>query len=105
MVKLSAILLLGVLAIKGLAFEHKCTHDSQDFQEPDLIDVEEDFNPNGNDHSGRTLASYSNFRTYVTTVSSLVLAPLTATSRTNLFPPFLTTSLVPLRSSTPSVEA
>jgi len=64
MVKLSAILLLGVLAIKGLAFEHKCTHDSQDFQEPDLIDVEEDFNPNGNDHSGRTLASYSNFRTY-----------------------------------------
>jgi len=64
MSKLSAIILLGLLAITTFSFEHKCTHDEQDFQEPDLIDIEEDFNPDGNDHSGRTLASYSSLRTY-----------------------------------------
>lgn len=46
------------------AFEHKCTHDHQEIPEPEIIDVEEDFNPDGNDHNGRTLASYSNLRTY-----------------------------------------
>jgi len=54
---------MGLLAYNH-GFEHKCTHDEQDHQEPDLIDVEEDFNPEGNDHTGRTLASYSNLRTY-----------------------------------------
>jgi len=55
--------LLGLLAI-SYAFEHKCTHDLQDMPEPDIVDVDEDFNPEGNDHTGRTLASYSNLRTY-----------------------------------------
>jgi hypothetical protein len=62
MSRLSALFLLGLLAITTLAFEHKCTHDHQEMDEPELIDIEEDFNPEGNDHSGRTLASYSNFR-------------------------------------------
>jgi len=54
---------MGLLAFNH-GFEHKCTHDEQDHQEPEIIDVEEDFNPDGNDHTGRTLASYSNFKAY-----------------------------------------
>jgi len=62
--KILLLSMLGLLGVKTFAFEHKCTHDQMDHQEPDLIDVEEDYNPEGNDHSGRTLASYSNLRTY-----------------------------------------
>jgi len=61
--KLTALLLIGLLAFTH-AFEHKCTHDEQDHQEPELLDIDEEFNPEGNDHSGRTLASYSHFRAY-----------------------------------------
>lgn len=61
----SKLVLLGLLGVSSKAMEeHKCTHDLQDIPEPDLIDVDEDWNPDGNDHSGRTLASYSNLRTY-----------------------------------------
>jgi len=63
MTRLSAIILIALLAV-GYAFEHKCTHDHQEAPEPDVVDVDEDFNPDGNDHTGRTLASYSNFRAY-----------------------------------------
>jgi len=42
----------------------KCKHGHEELPEPETLDVEEDFNPEGNDHSGRTLASYSNLRTY-----------------------------------------
>jgi len=63
MSRLTAFLLIGLLAFSH-AFEHKCTHDEMDHQEPELVDIDEDFNPEGNDHSGRTLASYSNFRAY-----------------------------------------
>jgi len=67
MSRLSAILLISLLALSH-TFEHKCTHDLHDHQEPEIIDIEEDFNPdsNDNDHNsnGRTLASYSNFRAY-----------------------------------------
>jgi len=63
MSRISALLLIALLAISH-AFEHKCTHDHQEIPEPDIVDIEEDFNPDGNDHTGRTLASYSNFRAY-----------------------------------------
>jgi len=88
MFRFSALILLGLLAV-AFTFEHKCNHDSLDHQEPDLIDVEEDFNPEGNDHTGRTLASYSSFRTYG--YYGLVNTG-TATGRyiaTNLMPPIL----------------
>jgi len=55
---------VGLLGLTTQAFEHKCTHDNEDHQEPTIEDIEEDFNPEGNDHEGRTLASYSNFRAY-----------------------------------------
>jgi len=64
--KLTSIVFVGLIAFNH-AFEHKCTHDHHDHQEPDIIDIEEDFNPDAdNDHNqnGRTLASYSNFRPY-----------------------------------------
>jgi leishmanolysin len=63
MKKLTSILFVGLLAVTD-ALEHKCTHDHQEMDEPEIIDVEEDFNPDGNDHNGRTLASYSNMRPY-----------------------------------------
>jgi len=89
MTRLSVLVLLGLLAI-SYCFEHKCTHDEQDHQEPELIDVEEDFNPDGNDHTGRTLASYSNFRTYgyyglLSSASSSMRSYIS----TQLFPPIL----------------
>lgn len=64
--KFTSLVFVGLLTFNH-AFEHKCTHDDHDHQEPDIIDIEEDFNPDGdNDHNsnGRTLASYSNFRPY-----------------------------------------
>jgi hypothetical protein len=66
--KLSTLILLGLLAVSCMAQDleaaHKCTHDEQEHIEPEIIDIAEDFNPEGNDHSGRTLASYNNMRTY-----------------------------------------
>jgi leishmanolysin-like peptidase len=58
--------LIYVVGLLGLtqAFEHKCNHDNEEHQEPTVENIEEDFNPEGNDHEGRTLASYSNFRAY-----------------------------------------
>jgi len=61
--KATALVFMGLLAFNK-AFEHKCTHDQMDHPEPEIIDVDEDFNSEGNDHTGRTLASYSNFRAY-----------------------------------------
>jgi len=42
--------------------EFKCTHGEQEYVEPELLDVEEDWNAEGNNHEGRTLASYGQFR-------------------------------------------
>jgi hypothetical protein len=69
---------------------HKCTHDHQEMPEPELMDIEEDFNPEGNDHEGRTLASYSNLRTYGYYGG---LSSASSTNRnyfqTKIFPPIL----------------
>jgi len=42
----------------------ECTHGKFEREPPVLLDVEEDWNPEGNDHSGRTLTTYNNLRTY-----------------------------------------
>jgi len=66
--KLSILLLLALLAINSFAIdmdEHKCTHDSMDNPEPEFMDMDEDYNADGeNEHEGRTLASYPNLRFY-----------------------------------------
>jgi len=61
--KATALVFMGLLAFNN-AFEHKCTHDQVEHAEPTFEAIDEEFNPEGNDHSGRTLASYSNFRAY-----------------------------------------
>jgi len=64
--RLSVLFLIALITSPILTFDegHKCTHDDVDHPEPEITVVDEDFNPEGNDHSGRTLASYSRFRTY-----------------------------------------
>jgi len=42
----------------------ECGHGHQERPEPEMMDIEEDYNPSGNDNSGRTLTSYNNLRTY-----------------------------------------
>jgi len=71
MFKRLSLLLLAMLVIPALSDkfapedeELKCTHDDIEHPEPEFADIEEDYNPEGNDHEGRTLASYSNLRTY-----------------------------------------
>jgi len=63
--KLSKLAVLGLLGVSAKGMEElKCTHDHQEIPEPDFLEVDEDYNPDGNDHSGRLLTSYSNLRTY-----------------------------------------
>jgi len=68
LIKTSLLLLsLALLAITVYSHDdhlpYKCTHDSEDRPEPELMDVEEDFTE-GEEHEGRTLASYHSLRTY-----------------------------------------
>jgi len=91
--KLSVLALLALFTLSVFTQDlegHKCTHDDFEQPEPELMDLDEDFNPEGNDHSGRTLASYSKLRTYgyyglLSSVSSSMRAYLS----NDLFPPVL----------------
>ena len=61
------LLILALFGAKTQALSHdhwECTHGKFEQEPPTLLDVEEEWNPEGNDHSGRTLASYGQLRTY-----------------------------------------
>jgi len=61
------LLTLFVGALVASVYAHdpwECKHGHEELSEPELLDIDEDWNPDGNDHTGRTLASYNNLRTY-----------------------------------------
>jgi len=66
--KLTLLLIAALFGIKYAAEtpaqdeEFRCRHDEMEKQEIELLDVEEDYNPEGNNHEGRTLQDYNGFR-------------------------------------------